>query len=202
MVGSSAQVVLDVLARQRACRRFSPEPVEDADLARMLDAACRAPSAENSQPWVFVVVRAADRRAAIWFLAEKAWAGGGRQASTGLPPPLFDDVDRGLTGGLAAAPVTIVVGADLRRCRPETAASSVFPAVQNLLVAGTALGLGSTLTTIATVFADELRSVVELPEEVVPLAVVPVGHPARALGRSRREPFAAHTHRERYGDTW
>jgi nitroreductase len=80
--------------------------------------------------------------------------------------------------------------------------SSIFPALQNLLLAAGAVGLGSALTTIATAFADELREAVGLPPEVVPVAVVPLGVPAKPLGPSRREPFVDHTHRDRYGTPW
>ena len=68
--------------------------------------------------------------------------------------------------------------------------SSIFPAVQNLLLAATALGLGSALTTITIGYRDELRDLLGLPDHVVPVAVVPIGHPARALGPPRRDPFA------------
>ena len=67
------------------------------------------------------------------------------------------------------------------------------------MLAATALGLGSALTTITVGFRDELRALLELPDHVVPVAVVPLGHPARALGPPRREPFASHTHRDHYG---
>ena len=70
------------------------------------------------------------------------------------------------------------------------------------MLAANALGLGSALTTITTGFADELRAAVDLPESVVPVAVVPLGFPERPLGPPRRDPFAAHTHRDRYGDPW
>jgi hypothetical protein len=65
-----------------------------------------------------------------------------------------------------------------------------------------ALGLGSALTTIGTHFPDEIRALLDLPEHVAPMAVVPLGRPARPLGVARREPFAAHTHRDRYGRAW
>jgi nitroreductase len=112
------------------------------------------------------------------------------------------DVDAGATGGLAAAPVMIVVCADTERGLVATVPSSIFPAVQNLLLAATALGLGSALTTITTAFAPELRVLLGLPEHLVPVAIVPLGWPARALGPPRRDPFAPHTHRERYGTGW
>jgi nitroreductase len=115
---------------------------------------------------------------------------------------VFADVDRGATGSISAAPVLVVVAADTERGLPATVPSSVFPAVQNLLLAATAVGLGAALTTIATTFVDELRAVVDLPETVVPVAVVPLGYPARPLGAPRRDPFAEHTHRDTYGTPW
>ena len=96
----------------------------------------------------------------------------------------------------------VVVGADTERCLTATIASSVFPATQNLLLAATALGLGSALTTLTTAFAGELSSLLDLPAHVVPQVVVPLGYPARPLGPPRREPFAEHTHRDRYGTPW
>jgi nitroreductase len=195
--------VFDVVHRQRAHRQFSDDPVTDADVARVLDAATYAPSAENRQPWEFVVVRDPERRAAIGELTQRAWETTGRAFSEGrLEPKLLADVHRGATGGIAAAPVMIVVCADTERGLAQTVPSSIFPAVQNLLLAATALDLGSALTTITVGFRDELRALLELPEHVVPVAVVPLGHPARRLGPPRREPFASHTHREHYGAPW
>lgn len=192
-----------VAGRQRACREFAPTAVTDADLARILDAAVHAPSAENKQPWEFVVVRDADTRAAIGELMARAWNARGREFSRDrLPPTLLAEVDRGATGGIAAAPVHVVVGADTERGLAVAAPESIYPAVQNLMLAATALGLGTALTTIALGYAAELRALVGFPESVLPMAVVPVGHPARALGPPRRAPFASRTHRERYGHAW
>ena len=125
-----------------------------------------------------------------------------RVLRTRLPPRLLADVDRGATGGIAAAPVQIVVCADTERGLEVTVASSIFPAVQNLLLAATALGLGSALTTITTSFRSELADLLALPAHVVPVAVVPVGRPAKPPGRPRREAFGEHTSRERYGSAW
>ena len=96
----------------------------------------------------------------------------------------------------------IVVAADTERCLEQTVASSIYPATQNLLLAATALGLGSALTTLTTAFAGELQDLLALPEHVVPQVVVPLGHPAKPPKPPRREPFADHTHRDRYGEPW
>jgi nitroreductase len=192
-----------VVRAQRACRSFRDEPVADDLIERVLEAATFAPSAENTQPWVFVVVRDPAIREQIGALSRQAWEGGGRAHSEGrLAPTLLADVEQGATGGVSGAPVLVVVGADTGRCLDVTVASSTFPAVQNLLLAAGALGLGSALTTLTTVLADELRTVLALPDHVQPVAVVPLGWPARALGPPRREPVADHAHRERYGAGW
>jgi nitroreductase len=193
----------DVLRSQRACRSFSDDPVPDELVERVLEAATFAPSAENRQPWVFVVVRDVKTRVAIGDLTRRAWANGARELSRRrLAERLFADVDRGVAGGVSGAPVLVVVAADTERCLEATVASSTFPAVQNLLLAAGALGLGSALTTLTTAFGAELRDAVGLPEHVRPVAVVPLGRPRGPLGPPRREPVAEHTHRERYGQGW
>ena len=195
--------LISLMKTQRACRAFLSEPVSDATIGRVLDAAVHAPSAENSQPWEFIVVRDAERRARIGDLMARAWQAHGRDHSRDrLSAALFADVDVGLSGGIAAAPVLIVVAVDRRRCHAANPGSSIFPAVQNLLLAAAALGLGSALTTIATVYGDELRFLVGLPAALEPVAVIPLGVPTRKLGPPRREPFARHTHREGYGQPW
>jgi nitroreductase len=193
----------DVVARQRAYRSFSEEPVADEMIARILSAATFAPSAENKQPWEFIVVRDADTRAAIGDLSRRAWEARGRAFSeTRLTPAMLADVDRGATGGVADAPVNIVVCADVQRGLEATIPSSIFPATQNLLLAATALGLGSALTTITTGFRAEMQAILGLPDQVWPIALVPLGHPARRLGPPRRAPFTDHTHRDRYNNPW
>jgi nitroreductase len=190
----------DVVLRQRACRDFAPDPVPDEDIALMLEAAVHAPSAENAQPWVFVVVRDADRRRRIAELTRRLWDGGaGDHSRPRLAAGLFAEVDGAIRSGFGGAPVLVVVAGDGRD--PTTRATlgaSVFPAVQNLLLAANALGYGSALTTLPTVAAAELRDVVELPEGLEPMAVVPIGFPARSLGRPQRLSPAAKTYLDRY----
>jgi nitroreductase len=194
----------ELVHRQRAHRRFSAEPVSDDDIATILDAAVHAPSAENKQPWEFVVVRDQALRDGILDLAEKAWEGGGRDFSAArIPEHLLADVDQAFShGGFRTAPVIIVVAADIERGLEVTVPSSIFPAVQNLLIAATALGLGSALTSLSLGFSREIQELLDMPAHVVPQAVIPLGHPVKQLGPSRREPFSDHTHRDRYGKAW
>jgi nitroreductase len=189
--------------RQRACRSFSAEDLDDSLVARVLEAATFAPSAENRQPWVFVVVRDAGRRAEIAELTRRAWEAGGRSHSEGrLSAALLADVDRGARGSIFEAPVIVVVGGDTGAVDRRVLEASVFPAVQNMLLAAGALGLGSALTTLSLVFADHLAEVVGLPFEIRPMAVVPLGWPARSLGPPRRVPLDEKAHRETYGNPW
>jgi nitroreductase len=189
-----------VARAQRAHRRFTGDPVPGDDLRRILEAATWAPSAENAQPWVFVVVRDPVRRALLDDLGRTLWDQGARDASAGrLDPALLAEVDHGTETGFGGAPVLVVVAGDTSRCRRAALASSVFPAVQNLLLAASALGYGTALTTLTTYATDDVRRIVELPEQIDPVAVVPIGVPARPLGPSRREPVDEHTHVDRFG---
>lgn len=193
----------DVVLSQRACRQFADRPVGDELVARCLTAATHAPSAENLQPWVFVVVRDPALRSAVGDLTRRLWRRAGRPHSEGrLPPALLEDVARGAEGGIAGAPVLVVACGDARVGLEATLPASVYPAVQNLLLAATACGLGSAMTTLATMGADELRSLLDLPQEIHPMAVVPLGWPAVPLAPPRRLPLAERAHRDRYGNTW
>jgi nitroreductase len=193
----------EVVLNQRACRQFDGRPVDDDVLARCLEAATHAPSAENKQPWVFVVVRDPDTRHQIVEMTRTAWNEGARSFSESrLTPALLSDVDRGVESGLASAPVIVVVCGDRSIGLEAVLPSSVFPATQNLLLAANAEGLGSALTTLATLRATELAELLELPDTVRPMAVVPLGWPARRLGPPRRLPLAERVHVDRFGRPW
>ena len=194
----------EVALRQRACRDFSDEPVPDEDIERILEAATHAPSAENTQPWVFVVVRDDATRKQLAELTQRVWNAGARdQAMARLDAKLAADVDAGIERGLGGAPVVVVVAADSKSgVHPKAVASSIFPAVQNLLLAANALGYGSALMTLTAAAGDDLRAIVAMPDHLTPMAVIPLGRPARPLGRPRRRPVAESTHRDQYGRPW
>ena len=191
-VTGAGRPFFDVVLGQRACRQFSDEPVGDDLVERCLRAATHAPSAENSQPWVFVVARRPEVRAGIAELTRRVWQEAARQSSLGrLPDAMFDDVDKGAASGMGSAPVIIVVCGDTALGLEVILPSSVYLATQNLLLSAGALGLGSAMTTLATIYADDLRQLLGLPGTVIPMAVVPLGWPVRPLGPPRRLPLQA-----------
>ncbi|MDT5100432.1 MAG: hypothetical protein QOC76_4169 [Mycobacterium sp.] len=199
--------LLSVMHAQRACRRFDPDgKVDDADLERMLESAVHAPSAENTQPWSFVVVRNEDTRAQLAEWWTETWnAGGGDFVRQSVDDKvLVEDLEYGFTrGGFAAAPVVVVVCADTERVPEIYAPSSIYPAVQNLLLAAADLGYGSCLTTGLTTFGvDRVREKLQLPESLQPMAAVYLGKPARKLSPPRRRPAASVTYREQFGTPW
>jgi nitroreductase len=189
----------EVVHTQRAARAFLPDDVDDATVARILTAATHAPSAENSQPFVFIVVRDAAVRAAVGALTARLWDAAKGLEEQRLSPRLLREVEQGATGGIAGAPVLVVVCGDTRLTYPQAMSASVFPAVQNLLLAAHALGLGSTLTTLPVLAGDELSELLGLPPEVMPVALVPLGHLPEALGAPRRQALPEKAHLNRYG---
>jgi nitroreductase len=196
-----------VMRAQRACRRFDPDgKVLDSDIEEMLASAVHAPSAENTQPWSFVVVRDGDSRRLLADWWTETWnAGGGDFIKQSLDDrALIADLEYGFNrGGFAAAPVVIVVCADTERVAEIYAASSIYPAVQNLLLAAADLGYGSCLTTGLTTFGiDRVRERLALPDTLLPMAAVYLGPPAKKLSPPRRRPALDVTYRETFGAAW
>ena len=209
----------EVVETQRALRRFRPEPITNAVLNRILDAATRAPSARGAEPWVFIVVRDRTLREEIGRRYREAWEVGQRYAHD-------TDADRDVrdqphyarmmraAGELAAtlhqAPVVIaccldhsrlgpLAGPDGSLRAPAAAYASIFPAVQNLLLAARALGLGTTLTTLHRAFEAELKALVRLPDHVEVAALVPLGWPRDRFGPTRRRPVGEVAALDRWG---
>jgi nitroreductase len=200
---TSNREFFDVVVSQRACREFADKPVSDNDLRLILRAATFAPSAMNHQPWTFVIVRSAEARKALAIIMRELWEGGGREATEGrVPDTLLHEVDLGFTKTLQDAPVMIVVAGDTRVAPLEQLPWSIYPAVQNLLLAATSLGLGSALTTMATFRAAEVQDLTGLPSFLIPMAIVPIGWPARELGKPKRLPLDEKVFLDKHGHRW
>jgi nitroreductase len=204
---SAGGAFLELALRQRAHHRFDPEaPVSDNDIMAMLTVATHAPSALNTQPWQFIVVRSQEVRRAFGAATRERWrAGTGAALEINLVSgSVFSELNDGNgNGGLESAPVVIIVCFDTAKIEAVHGPSSIYPAVQNLLLAASALGYGSCLTTgLVSGSGALVRKLLELPDQLELMAAVFVGRPARVLGPPRRQPAEASTYREVFGSPW
>jgi nitroreductase len=183
----------DVATTQRAMRRLKPDDVSDELLWRILSTATMAPSGGNVQPWNFLVVRDPEKKRKIGELYLDAWNrayGPARDVMMGnaASARTFRSADH-LANHLAEAPVLII--ATIKRGMPNissTLGASIYPAVQNLMLAARAEGLGTTLTTLHKLHEDEVKSLLGIPDDVETMALIPVGWPRGKFGTPSRLP--------------
>ncbi len=198
--------IFEAINTQRAMRRLKPDPVPDELVWKVLDAAVKAPSGANRQPWNFIVIREPDTKAKIaaWYLDgwEKTY-GPLRQAAMASPAiaKTYASADR-LANHLAEVPVLIMVTLDPARVAPVTPpGANVFPAVQNLLLAARALGLGATLTTVYRPHEADVKQLLGIPDGVETMALVPIGYPLGKFGPTSRIPAEQVAYWEKWGQT-
>lgn len=186
--------LFEALHTQRAIRRFRPDPVPDELIHRVLDATIRAPSGGNRQPWAFMVLKDAAVRAKVAAFYKRAWdEGGGRSVASDPDRSLARVYRRAsyLADHMADVPVLIIAcvrgggsGASI------TSGSSIYPAVQNLMLAARGLGLGTVITTVHRRFEAEIKDLLEIPDDMQTAALVPMGYPADGarFGPTSRKP--------------
>lgn len=181
----------EVIRRQRGIRRYAPDPVSEEVVHQVIEAATWAPSGSNRQPWHFIVIRDTNVKQRLGNLYRAAMvATGGAKApqpavvAPGNPPIFSDD--------LSSVPVVIVACLERweARGRANLLGSHIFPAVQNLMLAAAALGLGTRLTTIWQHKEADVRKLLAIPEDVEVMAMIPLGYPGGAehLGGGKRKP--------------
>jgi nitroreductase len=193
--------LLEGLCTTRAIRRYTDEPVPAAALRAMLFAATRAPSGSNRQPFRFLVLsegtvaaRAksliAGAAAAMW-TAKRAADGYETGSGTDVSSPkarMAASMDT-YVANLARVPVLVFPCLVRHRAPTPTEGASVYPAVQNLLLAARALGYGGVITGFHGAVERELRSLLAIPEQAFIAATVTIGRPAGAHGPVRRRPM-------------
>ncbi len=213
---------LEAILTTRAIRRFTKQPVDDADIEICLQAAQQGPSGGNVQPQQYFVVTDADKRAAIGGLYKRAYD----RYSKSLPSASSfsnetqaaawkrtSDASQHLADHLGEVPIIVLF---LQPIIPWGAAdnegsmdigrldASVYPAIQNFCVAARSLGLGTALTTVIRIHSREVFELLGIPTkddgssrfEIA--ALIPVGHPLGRFGVAPRKPAAVVTH----WDTW
>lgn len=202
--------LFEIIQTTPSMRRLKPDPVPNALIRKILEAGVCAPSGGNMQRWRFLVVRDPKIKETVGTLYKRAWD---EQVApryrSGEPAPgtSRERFERMLAAAeyLAAyiqeAPVWIVPC--LEGATPtRTSGSSIYPAVQNMLLAARALGLGATLTTLYLQFEKEAEAALELPPNVHSYALLPIGYPLGRFGPVRRIPLADVVYEDGWGQAY
>lgn len=158
---------MECILSRTSIRSFTDTPVSAAEVSKLLEAGMAAPSAVNMQPWMFVVI---NKRELLDSLAEK------------LPYAKM----------LKQAPLAIIVCGDLRRTldqrEREYWVEDCSAAAQNILLAAHSIGLGAVWTAVHPVSSrvDAVQSILDMPDYLIPLNVIPVGYPAEGKDSKKK----------------
>ena len=212
------QSVYEVMSTLRAVRRLRPDPIPQDVLQRILQAAAWAPSGGNVQPWRIIVVRDSDKRRAIGDLYRPQWETYGRNARLGMASMseqmrakrgrMLDACDHlGEHMGDAPAILVFCFNPDLMAItdvdlpRPSVVGGgSVYPALQNAMLACVAEGIGCTLTTLLCYEEGNMKTLLDIPDDWFTCAVMPIGYPVRGgHGPISRRPVAKLCYDDAFG---
>jgi nitroreductase len=195
----------------RAMRRLKPDPVPDALIRKILEAGTCAANGGNTQKWRFMVIKDPAKKQAVqrWYKRAFDEVVGPRYASSAPPPGSTAEkyhrqhsAVEYLTDHFHEAPVWIVACLEDGSSPNRSAGASVYPAVQNMLLAARALGLGSTLTTRHLQFEKEAEAALGLPPGVHSYAILPIGWPMGKFGPVGRGKLSDFVYGDAYGETW
>lgn len=201
--------LFEALFTQRAIRHYRSDPVPEGLIWQCLDAAIRAPSGTNRQPWEFFVLQdpAVKAKAAALY-REARYLRAGRKTS-------YDFTEKGyqesgyadyLADHIHEAPAIVIFGVDVdRSALPTGHYASIFPAVQNFFLAARGLGLGTCMATVFRHRENEFRALLGIPDNIELVALTPLGYPqGRGFLPSLRRPIEEVTHFDGWGKrlTW
>jgi nitroreductase len=222
--------LFEAIYSARAIRRLKSDPVPEELITQLLDAAIRAPSGGNAQNWAFVVVRDPDMRRQLGAIYRKASdIAEAIYAARGRPPHLTErQFARLMASGkylwdhMGEAPVILLCcsrrpALPARESLPPDIAArwgdevayaerirgaSIYPAVQNIILACRALGLGTVITTNHIRCEDEVKALLGIPDEVWTYALMPIGWPLDRFGPLTRRAIAEVVHADHWGSPW
>jgi nitroreductase len=201
--------VFHIMQTMRAMRRLKADPIPNTLIHKILGAAVAAPNAGNKQNWRFIVVKDGSIKQRVQHYYKKALDEfiAPEYKNGSLPDGVtrqqyerqFSAVEY-LTDHFHEAPVWIVACLD-RFNHPETiwSGASIYPAVQNILIAARALGLGAVLTTRHTLYSAEVDAILEIPPGARSYAIIPIGYPLGGFGAVRRRPLKDVVYLDRWG---
>jgi nitroreductase len=171
----------EAIFTQRAIRRVHPTPIPEQTLRDILEAATRAPSGGNTQPWHFLVVTDPDLRRRFADLYRESWLAFREERGSTMP-----EAER-LSREIAGTPAIVLVCATHRG---SNWAESVIPATQNLLLAARALGVGGTITELHPTIEARVHALFDIPNSVQIVYCLPLGYPRGNFGPTSRHPVA------------
>lgn len=186
---------LDVVRTTHTCRRYRPDPIPAEVLRRVLDAARFAPTGGNRQGVRFLLVQDAAKRRALRDLYLPLWEQYASRAvaKPGAPlPKLLQNADH-MARHLDEVPVHVVVCAQVADLMATdrhlgrvsvVAGASIYPSVQNLLLAARNEGLGTALTTLLCAVEPKVKELLGIPEDVATAALVALGYPEKGFPKS------------------
>lgn len=207
-----AMSLVEAIETQRSVRRVRPDPVDDALVLRLIELALEAPTGSNGQNWEFVVVKDEATKAALGAQYRRVlflYGGIGQRLRGDEQTSRILRSVKWQAEHFAQVPALVVCclrgGPRLPFVPlPPVAVSShygsIYPSVQNLLLAARAVGLGASLVTMPLWSVTVARRLLGLPLQVEPCCVVTLGWPVGRYGRKRRKPVGEVVHMDRYGD--
>ena len=203
--------MFETMENCRAMRRLKPDPVPNELIAKILHAGTCAPSGGNAQKWRFLVLK--DRRikdaVTVWYKKAYDEIIGPRYSSATPPPGVSperfkrqQDAVAYLTDHFAEAPVWIVACLEDGASPGPSAGASVYPAVQNMVLACRAVGLGTTLTNRHMFFQKDVDKALGLPEGVHSYAILPIGYPMGKFGPVKRAALKDVVYQDKWGQPY
>ena len=208
---SDTSDLFEIMQTMRAMRRLKPDPVPDALIAKILRAGVCAPNGGNTQRWRFMVVKDTKIKQAVQAYYQRAFdeVVGPRYLKSTPPPGVTKDAYvrqhaavEYLTDHFHEAPVWIVACIEEAGAPTRWSGASIYPAVQNMLLAARALGLGATLTTRHLLFEKETEAALGLPPGVHSYAILPIGYPMGTFGPVGRGPLKEIVYEDHWGSPY
>jgi len=199
----------EAMATQRAIRRLKPDPVDDALVLKLIELALKAPTGSNAQNWEFIVVRDPVVKAKLARLNRQAWNlyGGIGRRLYGKDERMAKILNAVQWQADHFEEIPVIVVACLRAIIPVwppvaagSAYGSIYPSVQNLLLAARAAGLGAALITLPLWSKWRARRALGLPWRISPCAVIPLGWPRGRYGPTTRRPVEEVVSLDRFGN--
>ena len=204
--------LFEIIQTTRAMRRLKPDPVPDELIRKILEAGVCAANGGNTQRWRFLVIKDPKIKKQVQVHYKRAFdeVVGPRYLSSTPPPGVSRErytrqhtAVEYLTDHFHEAPVWIVACLDEGTATPtRSSCASIYPAVQNMLLAARALGLGTTLTTRHLLHEKDAEAALGLPPGVHSYAILPIGYPMGRFGPVGRGPLADIVYEDRWGQPY